>query len=313
MQGSQDGADRTAHVPVLLQEVITFLGPRPGDFMIDGTVDGGGHAREILGRITATGTLLGLDWDEALLAECRARLGGYRNAVLVHANYADLPRVLGENAARLPAAQADGLLIDLGFSSEQLEASGRGFTFGTKEGAGSNDEPLLMTYDDSRTPVSALIRELPEDELADVIYKLGGERYSRRIAKAIKERGRRAPITTNGELADTVRSAVPHGYERGRIDAATRTFQALRIYANGELDNLKTLLEHLPDIVKPGGRAAIITFHSLEDRIVKEKFREMAKEGRAELITKKPIPATREEIRQNPRSRSAKLRVIQIL
>lgn len=297
------------HVPVLLHEVITFLGPRPGDFIIDGTVDGGGHAREILGRITETGTLLGLDWDEALLAECRARIGGYKNAILVHGNYADLPRIMEEHAAELPATQADGLLVDLGFSSEQLEASGRGFSFGEP----SKDEPLLMTYDDSRPPVSDIIRSLTEEELANVIYELGGERHSRRIAKAIKERGRRKPIATSGELAETVRSAVPRGYERGRIDAATRTFQALRIYANGELDNLNALLERLTDIVKPGGRAAIITFHSLEDRIVKEKFREMAKRGAAELVIKKPVPASREEIARNPRSRSAKLRVIKLL
>jgi 16S rRNA (cytosine1402-N4)-methyltransferase len=298
-----------AHVPVLLHEVITFLDPHPGDFMIDGTVDGGGHAREILGRIGDTGTLLGLDWDDALLKECAARLAGFKNAVLVHANYADLPNVLEANGKKLPGAQADGVLIDLGFSSEQLERSGRGFSFSEA----SKDEPLLMTYDDERTPVARLLRELPEQELADIIYGFGGERYSRRIAKAIKERGRRKPIETSGELADTVRAALPKGYERGRIDAATRTFQAFRIYANGELENLETLLERLPDIVKPGGgRAAIITFHSLEDRIVKNAFRELAKREGTHLITKKPVTAGREEIAANPRSRSAKLRVIQL-
>ncbi len=300
------------HVPVLLHEVITFLDPHPGDFIIDGTVDGGGHAREILGRITEQGTLLGLDWDEALLAACRDRLKGFGNAILVHANYADLPAVIAANASRLPAAQADGLLVDLGFSSEQLEASGRGFSFGPKGNEASKDEPLLMTYSDDRTPVATLLRELSETELADIIYEFGGERYSRRIAKAIKERGRKAPIATSGELADTVRAAVPRSYEHGRIDPATRTFQALRIYANGELDNLKTLLERLPDIVKPGGRVAIITFHSLEDRIVKNAFRELAKREGADLLTKKPVPATREEIAANPRSRSAKLRVIRL-
>lgn len=299
-----------AHVPVLLQEVITFLDPHPGDFVIDGTVDGGGHARAILGRITETGTLLGLDWDESLLAECKERLGGYKNAILVHANYADLPQVLHRHGEVLPAEKADGLLIDLGFSSEQLESSGRGFRFSQKEGA--EDEPLLMTYDDSRTPVYQILRELTEQELADVIYEFGGERYSRRIAKAIKERGRRAPIKTSGELAETVRAAVPGKYERGRIDAATRTFQALRIYANGELDNLNALLAALPEIVRPGGRAAIITFHSLEDRIVKQAFRELASHAGATLITKKPVSASREEIAVNPRSRSAKVRVIQL-
>jgi 16S rRNA (cytosine1402-N4)-methyltransferase len=289
------------------------LDPHPGDFIIDGTVDGGGHAREILGRITDTGTLLGTDWDETLLAECKERLAGYKNAVLVHANYADLPQILAPLAreGRIPSLQADGLLIDLGFSSEQLAKSGRGFSFGPRGTEGSNDEPLLMTYDDERTPVATLLRELSETALADIIYQFGGERYSRRIAKAIKERGKRAPIATNGDLAETVRNALPARYEHGRIDPATRTFQALRIYANGELDNLERLLAGIPDIVRPGGRAAIITFHSLEDRMVKQAFRMLAAEGKATLITKKPLPATQKEIVENPRSRSAKLRVIQ--
>ncbi|MDR3581747.1 MAG: 16S rRNA (cytosine(1402)-N(4))-methyltransferase RsmH [Candidatus Pacebacteria bacterium] len=304
------------HVPVLLNEVLALLDPRPGDFIIDGTVDGGGHAREILGRITDKGLLLGTDWDEALLAECRARLNGFKNAMLVHGNYAELAGIL--ETQKLP--KADGLLIDLGFSSEQLAASGRGFSFEEAH----KDEPLLMTYDDSRTPVSAILRETGEKELADIIYELGGERFSRRIAKAIKERERQSKggknrdrsakghIETSGELAETVRGAVSRGYEHGRIDAATRTFQALRIYANGELENLKKLLASLPEIVKPGGRAAIITFHSLEDRIVKDAFRTMAREKGAVLVTKKPVPASREEIIGNPRSRSAKLRVIQL-
>lgn len=306
MVGTHDETQQ--HVPVLLNEVLAFLDPRPGDFIIDGTVDGGGHAREILGRITDKGLLLGTDWDEALLAECKARLSGYKNAVLAHGNYADLAEILKEQ--KLP--KADGLLIDLGFSSEQLAASGRGFSFEEAH----KDEPLLMTYDDSRMPVSAILRETGEEELANIIFELGGERFSRRIAKAIKERERQAKskgrIETSGELADIVRGAVSRGYEHGRIDAATRTFQALRIYANGELENLEKLLASLPEIVKPGGKAAIITFHSLEDRIVKNAFRTMAKETSAVLITKKPVPATREEIVRNPRSRSAKLRVIQL-
>jgi 16S rRNA (cytosine1402-N4)-methyltransferase len=297
------------HVPVLLNEVLAFLDPRPGDFIIDGTVDGGGHAREILGRITETGLLLGTDWDEALLAECKARLNGYKNAVLAHGNYADLAEIMAVNANLLAGRdKADGLLIDLGFSSEQLAKSGRGFSFEEAH----KDEPLLMTYDDSRTPVSAILRETDEKELANIIFELGGERMSRQIAKAIKDRERHERIETSGALADVVRGAVLRGYEHGRIDAATRTFQALRIYANGELENLEKLLASLPEIVKPGGKAAIITFHSLEDRIVKNAFRTMAKETGAVLITKKPVPATREEIIQNPRSRSAKLRVIQL-
>ena len=206
--------------------------------------------------------------------------------------------------------KADGLLVDLGFSSEQLEASGRGFSFGES----SKNEPLLMTYDDSRTPVWRILREEGEESLANIIYEFGGERMSRQIAKAIKDRGRRQAIMTAGALADVVREALPGGgktrgaYEHGRIDPATRTFQAFRIYANGELENLKTLLNNLSEILKPGGRAAIISFHSVEDGIVKRAFQSLAKEGKIEIITKKPVEATREEIKENPRSRSAKIR-----
>ena len=307
-------SEHSQHVPVLLNETITFLDPHPGDFIIDGTVDGGGHAREILGRITATGTLLGIDWDEALLAECRARIGGNKNVILVHGNYADLPEILEkvstEHGGRLPVkAKADGLLVDLGFSSEQLEASGRGFSFSEARA----NEPLLMTYDDSRTPVWQILREESEESLANIIYEFGGERKSRRIAKAIKDHGRKHPIMTAGELADVVRGVLPERYEHGRIDPATRAFQAFRIYANGELENLTTLLKNLEAIVKPGGRVVIITFHSTEDGIVKRAFQSLAKEEKLEIITKKPVEATREEIRENPRSRSAKIRAAKIL
>jgi len=206
-------------------------------------------------------------------------------------------------------AKADGLLVDLGFSSEQLANSGRGFSF--EEAAAS--EPLLMTYDDSRRPVWTILREESETELANIIFEFGGERMSRRIAKAIKDQGRRKPIMTSGDLVASVRSAVPRGYEHGRINPATRTFQALRIYANGELENLEALLKNLPEVMAPNGKAAIITFHSLEDRIVKHAFQALAKEKKANLVVKKPVGPTREEIAKNPRSRSAKLRVIQFV
>jgi 16S rRNA (cytosine1402-N4)-methyltransferase len=205
--------------------------------------------------------------------------------------------------------KADGLLVDLGFSSEQLEASGRGFSFGEA----SKHEPLLMTYDDSRTPVWQILREEDEKSLANIIYEFGGERMSRQIAKAIKDHGRRKPIMTAGELADVVREVLPGRYEHGRIDPATRTFQAFRIYANGELENLTTLLKNLVSIVKPGGRVAIISFHSTEDGIVKRVFQSLAKESKVEIITKKPVEATREEIMENPRSRSAKIRAARII
>jgi 16S rRNA (cytosine1402-N4)-methyltransferase len=319
MAAIEEETQSSVHTPVLLHEVITFLDPHPGDFIIDGTVDGGGHAAAIVQKIGPTGKLLGLDWDERLLEKCKVRFAGQRNVKLVHGNYAELPEILAaEN--NLDKAQvdgrADGLLIDLGFSSEQLEASGRGFSFSETRA----NEPLLMTYDDSRTPVWQILREESEEALANIIYEFGGERVSRRIAKAIKDHGRKHPIMTAGELADVVREALTGEtdgksrgkYEHGRIDPATRTFQAFRIYANGELENLKTLLKNLGAIVKPGGRVAIISFHSTEDGIVKRAFQSLAKEGTIEIITKKPVGATREEIKENPRSRSAKIRVVEI-
>ncbi|HVO28934.1 MAG TPA: 16S rRNA (cytosine(1402)-N(4))-methyltransferase RsmH [Candidatus Paceibacterota bacterium] len=289
-----------SHEPVLLNEVLEYLGPKPGDFMIDGTMDGGGHATAIMEKISPGGKLLGVDWDREMVA--RSRLGSRAGATLVRGNYADLPEILAGKKFPL----ADGLLLDLGFSSEQIAGSGRGFSFG--EAAAS--EPLLMTYDDSREPVREILRRIGEAELADIIYGFGGERFSRRIARAIKERGRRKPIETAGELAETVREALPKSYERGRIDPATRTFQALRIYANGEIENLTKILNELDRVLAPGGRAVIISFHSLEDGTVKRAFRTLVKAGKAELLTKKPVGAARGEILMNPRARTAKLRAI---
>lgn len=273
--------------------------------MIDGTVDGGGHAAAIIKKIVPGGRFLGIDWDASMIAKREAERRETEQAHAVnehytHGNYAELPAIL----AKEKLGKADGLLLDLGFSSEQLQSSGRGFSFSES----AADEPLLMTYDDSRAPVAKVIRELSEEELADVIFKFGGERLSRRIAKAIVFQGKKKRIMTSGELAEVVRSAVPGGYERGRIDPATRTFQALRIYANDELGNLTNILSVLPEVIKPGGRIVIITFHSLEDRIVKQEFQKLAKEGVLEILTKKPVAASEEEIEKNPRSRSAKLR-----
>ena len=305
----EDAAQRSSvsvHTPVLLNEVLTFLDPQPGDFIIDGTVDGGGHAAAIAEKIGPDGKLLGLDWDERLLERTRARFADQKNVVLLHGNYADIREIMREHDFE----KADGLLVDLGFSSEQLEASGRGFSFGEA----SKNEPLLMTYDDSRTPVWQILREEGEESLANIIYEFGGERMSRRIAKAIKDRGRRQADHDGGRAGGCGARGVAgwrqnaRAYEHGRIDPATRTFQAFRIYANGELENLKTLLKNLSEILKPGGRAAIISFHSVEDGIVKRAFQTLAKEGKIEIITKKPVEATREEIKENPRSRSAKIR-----
>jgi 16S rRNA (cytosine1402-N4)-methyltransferase len=298
------------HTPVLLEEVLKYLAPKPSEFIIDGTVDGGGHGSEILRRVLPSGKLLGIDMDSSMIANVRKRISEniqvpiskfQAHLVLECGNYAGLPEILREK--KLP--KADGLLLDLGFSSEQLASSGRGFSF-------ESDEPLMMTYDDAREPVSELLLKLGESELARILREYGEERYAKQITRAIAEREKEAPILTSYELAEVVRGAVPRGYERGRIHPATRTFQALRIYANDELGNLRRVLGELPDILKAGGRAVVITFHSLEDRIVKHAFRDMAQRGILEILTKKPITASEEELRRNPRSRSAKLRAAQI-
>lgn len=314
------------HQPVLLREVLDVLDPQLGDFVIDGTVDGGGHAAALLEKIGRDGTLIGIDQDPEMLALSRERFkkigaqgsGAFpkgalpKNVTLVEGNYADLPGLIaGGNAGRereqssggTPFEKADCLLLDLGFSSAQLEAEGRGFSF-------VKDGPLAMTYSPHATPVKKLLKKLREEEIADIIFRYGGERMSRRIAKAIYSRERRRPIETTGELAETVRGALPGNYERGRIDRATRTFQALRIYANRELENLEAAIKKLPQIMKKGGRAGIITFHSLEDKIVKQEFQKLEQDGIVKKINKKPITATKEEIKKNPRGRSAKLRAI---
>lgn len=288
------------HEAVLLKEVLQELDPKPGEFFIDGTVDGGGHAAAIMEKIMPEGKFLGVDWDKQMIvARKKNRKDAAREKYIV-GNYADLPAILKKEKLR----KADGLLLDLGFSSEQLSRSGRGFSFGES----AANEPLMMTYEDGRPSVAELLRSLKEEELANIIFEFGGERMSRRIAKAIFVRQKSHRITTSGELAEVVRSAVPGNYEHGRINPATRTFQALRIYANDELGNLEKVLAELPDILKSGGRVAIISFHSLEDRIVKRTFQALGKAGKLEITTKKPITASREEIAKNPRSRSAKLR-----
>ncbi|MBI3589266.1 MAG: 16S rRNA (cytosine(1402)-N(4))-methyltransferase RsmH [Candidatus Liptonbacteria bacterium] len=288
------------HIPVLLKEVIEYLNPEPGEFIIDGTINGGGHAKIILDKISPSGKVFGIDWDESLIKKLKREswvIGHKSSITLISGNYADLPEILKKEKL----GKADGLLLDLGFSSEQIENSNRGFSF-------DKDEPLYMTYSAESAPVAQVIRELKEGELADIIFKLGGERLSRKIAKAIKEVSKKKRITSSLELAEIIRASTPKNYENQRIDPATRTFQALRIYANHELENLEKVLNRLPDILKPKARVVIISFHSLEDAIIKKHFQKLELAGILKILTKKPIEASMEEIVQNPKSRSAKLR-----
>ena len=289
------------HVPVLLHGVMEKLNPKAGEFVIDGTLGAGGHAKELIESIKPGGKFLGVDWDKSSIEIAAKNIDreGLDNCLLHKGNYAALPEILRDKEL----GKADVLLIDLGFSSDQLD-NGRGVSF-------QKNEPLLMTYSDDATPAYTVIRQLKKRELAEVIKEFSDEKYAERIAEAIFERNKKEPIKTTGELAEVIKSAVPENYERGRINPATRTFQAIRKYVNDELGNLETILQNLKEVIKPGGRVGIISFHSKEDRLVKNYFRNMADAGDAELITKKPLQATEDEAQSNPKSRSAKLRVFE--
>jgi 16S rRNA (cytosine1402-N4)-methyltransferase len=289
-----------AHEPVLLPEAIDLLDPARGGVFVDCTVGLGGHSRALL-EAGAT-RLIGLDRDRDALAIAAETLRPYADRVeLVHADYRDLGRVLAERG--LPAVS--GALADLGVSSMQLDDEHRGFSF-------RRDEPLDMRMDQSQGPSAAeLLRTADEGELADVIFQFGEERHSRRVARAIVAARREAPIETTGRLAAVVRRAVPHhGYQR--IDPATRTFQALRIWVNRELDGLDAFLGDATRRLLAGARLAVITFHSLEDRIVKHTFRALEKTGEGlRILTKRPVTPAGDEVARNPRARSAKLRAIE--
>jgi 16S rRNA (cytosine1402-N4)-methyltransferase len=291
-----------SHEPVMPKEIVELLDPSRGGLFVDCTVGLGGHGRAILDA--GATRLLGLDRDADALAIAAQALTPWRDRVeLVHADYRELPAVL---AARGIDA-VDGALADLGVSSMQFDAPGRGFSF-------RRDEPLDMRMDQSTGPTAAeLLAGVDEGDLADVIYRYGEERFSRRIARRIVETRRTTPIATTTQLADIVRRALPRkGYQR--IDPATRTFQALRIWVNRELDGLDDFLTAAARVLRRGARFAVITFHSLEDRVVKHTFRALAAgEDAVRLLTKKPIVPDDREVARNPRARSAKLRAIERL
>jgi len=293
------------HKPVLLKEAIEFLAVKSGEKYIDATVGGGGHSEAIL---KSGGILLGIDCDPEAIAAARRRLSSacpLRRDVgagafwrLVRGNFGNLKEIAVKNDF-FPAA---GVIFDLGVSSHQLETDYRGFSFNLKG-------PLDMRMDpDLKVTAADLINCLSEHELAEIFFKFGEEKYSRRIARVICRARQLAPIKTADELAEIILRARPR---RGRFDRthpATRCFQALRIAVNDELSNLKKALPQALEILKPGGRLVVLSFHSLEDRIVKNFLKEKEKEGEIKILTKKPIRPTEVEIKQNPRSRSGKLR-----
>jgi 16S rRNA (cytosine1402-N4)-methyltransferase len=286
------------HISVMPAEVLAGLDPQPGQIVVDCTVGTGGHTRLLAERVQPGGRVIGLDQDPSMLELARTRLGG--SAVdLVHANFEDLHDVL----QKLQIGPVDAILADLGFCSDQLANPERGLSF-------QHDGPLDMRLDPTRgEPASALVRRLPEREIADVLWQYGEERHSRRVARLIVETRQETPIATTRQLADLVRRCVPRSRGGPSIDPATRTFQALRIAVNDELGALERFLASVPRCLKPGGRVAVISFHSLEDRLVKRAFRQ---KEIYEEITRKPLTASDAETANNPRARSAKLRIARV-
>ena len=283
----------TQHVPVLAEEVMAWLKPVAGETLVDGTLGGGGHTRLLAQAVGPQGLVIALDRDPDAVEAAKRQFGELPVRV-IHGNYADLPEVLvAENIAAV-----DGILLDLGLSSDQLADGSRGFSF-------HSTGPLDLRFDPSTgAPAWKLLERLSEEHLAEIIYRHGEERYSRRIARLIVARRREAAVKSAQDLAELVRDVVPRSRNE-RIDPATRTFQALRIAVNDELKWLEVALRRLPDCLRPGGRIVVISFHSLEDRRVKESFRD---DARLDVLTRRPIRASDAEVAANPRARSAKLR-----
>ena len=296
--------NKPQHVPVLLDEVLQFLNVRRGAVMADATVGLGGHSAEIAKRLGAKGRLICFDRDpeamelaKARMDEVRAELGSEMPEVVFE------PRAFSEAASVIEPGSLDGLLADFGVSSLQLDEAHRGFSF-------RSEGPLDMRMDTRRGETAEqVVNQEDENELADLIYEFGEERRSRRIARAIV---RARPISTTAELAQVISAAAP-SMKGDKIHPATRTFQALRIRVNNELGEIRSLLESAPSLLKPGGRLVLISFHSLEDRQVKDAFRDAGHDGIYEVLTKKPVAAGEQEQMRNPRSRSAKLRAAERL
>ena len=289
------------HRPVLLKDVIEFLNPQPGGIFIDATINGGGHAVAIADHIGKKGKLLGIDRDHELIEKLKItdyglRVTDYKLVCDTFAHIKEIAEVSGYT-------DVNGIVFDLGFSSFHIESSGRGFSF-------LRDEPLDMRYD-VKSGISArdIINRWSEEKLRSILFTLGEERFGRSIVRRIVEQRERHSVETTTELVEIIRKAVPSSYRRGRIHFATRTFQALRMCVNDELEHVAKGIAGAISLLAGGGRIAVISFHSGEERIVKELFRQEERNGVLRRITKKPVRASAAECGENPRSRSAKLRV----
>ena len=307
------------HVSAMLSEAVAALNCRPGGIYVDGTLGGGGHAEAICNKIAPDGILIGIDQDRAAIDHAHKVLASYAAHVhLFHGNYVQMPAYLSQ----LGIGTVDGIMLDLGLSQYQIEASGRGFSFQT-------DEPLDMRMDE-RNPMRAqdIINHYPEDELHRIFRQYGEERYARRIAHAIVKARNEGPIRTTGQLAGLIRRAIPAAAARQKIHPATRIFMALRIAVNQELESLEKFLAFFMDVLSVGGRLCVLSFHSLEDRLVKQRFKYLAKgctcppvypkcicSGRpaVRLIHKKVLRPTQQEVILNPMARSTRLRAVEKL
>lgn len=303
-----------AHIPVLYTETVDMLALEPGDTVVDGTFGGGGHAQAVLERIGPDGLLIAIDRDSDAIARAEERFGRTPNVRIVHANFGEIRSVLSD----LGISTVNAAMLDLGVSSFQLEDAQRGFSY-------MQEAPLDMRMDRSQDlDAYQVVNGYPERDLADLIRRYGEERWADRIASFIARARESGPVATTGDLVEVIKAAIPHGARRDGPHPARRTFQAIRIEVNNELGGLAEALADYVGVLTPGGRLAVITFHSLEDRIVKQEFRRLqdpcecprefpvcvcGKKPQIRIITRKPIAASAGEMESNPRARSAKLRV----
>ena len=284
------------HVPVLKKEMLAWLDVKPGDDFIDATVGFSGHTAAILEKNGPEGRVLGIEWDKSLYEKLKAQ--NLERLVLVNDSYANLKDIAERNGF----SKVDGVLFDLGFSSWHIEGSGRGFTF-------QKDELLDMRFNkDMALTAYEIVNSWEQKEIEKVLFTFGEERFSRGIAQNIVEQRKKQKIKTTFQLAEVVKSAIPHRFHFSRLHPATRTFQALRMVVNKELENINKVLPQAVEVLKKKGRVVFISFHSLEDRVVKNFFRDQCRRGAVEVLTKKPITASLEELDKNPGARSAKLR-----
>jgi len=295
----KDQMQESIHKPVLLKKVLEYLNPKRGEIFVDGTVNGGGHTMALWEKVKPDGKIISIDKDAEIVKILKKKIEKEdANIKVFCSSYANIRNIVDQK----DLGNISGILLDLGYSSYHIESSGRGFSF-------QKDEPLIMRYEADTEPGKDLsayevLNSFPENEIADILYKYGEEKASRKIAKRIVLKRKKKKIESSKELAELIEDIYP---KRGKLHPATKTFQALRIFVNSELSDLQKFLLESPEVLKKGGRLAIISFHSLEDRIVKNFFRE--NKDKFKIITKKPIVAEKDELKENLRARSAKLRV----